>query len=136
MNRILILLIFSSTLLGCKSANFVDTEKFTCAWNVAPDGSASKLSDKEANAIAKAIVSKREQWPETYRDKNGLIHIVLYGARRIDNGCWRVIAHKSCYSDSPTGCGDPVFDADPAAIIIINERGKVISYKKRFTSDW
>jgi hypothetical protein len=127
MNRSIALFALLALLfVGCQSTKSEWTEGNV--WYEAPDGSPSKLTEKEAWAIAKIAVIKKEHWPESYRGKDGFIHSVLYGARRTNNGCWKVIAHKSYYSDSPHDCGDAIFEDAPAAIVLVSEKGKVIAY--------
>lgn len=115
---------------ACRTSYFV--EETGRAWNRAADSSSSPLSEKDVVAIAKVVISKREHWPESKRDPKGLIHTVCYGARRINDGGWVVIAHRGVVESGPNSCGDCVYDPIPAAIIFINKKGDVTRYSRQY----
>lgn len=96
----------------------------------AADGSLSPISQEQSWAIAKATLAKREGWPEGKLGTDGLIHTIAHGSRRINNGGWRVVAHRAV---AEVGHGDCGYDPIPAAVLIINNRGIVTHYVKRWT---
>ena len=98
----------------------------------AADGSSSPISREESWAIAKTAIAKRERWPEQQLGPDGLLHFVAYGSRRINNGGWRVVAHRAVTAIGHPDCG---YDPIPPAIIIINNRGTVTHYVRQYESD-
>ncbi len=36
--------------------------------------------------LLQSCITKREHWLDGYRDKQGFIHVILYGARRMNHG--------------------------------------------------
>jgi len=81
--------------------------------------------------IADAEVTKREHWPKGRLGSDHLNHTVSYRANRINDGRWRVVAHRGVTESDPHGCGCCVYDRIPAAIIIIDMHGIVKSYTRK-----
>ncbi len=95
----------------------------------AADGSSSTISEEQSLAIAKATIARREGWPENQLGADGLIHTVAYGSRRINNGGWRVVAHRAVTTARHADCG---YDPIPPAVITINKRGRVSHYTRQY----
>ena len=75
------------------------------------------------------LVRDHEHWRDETPVPYHLTHTVSYGARRIDKGAWRVIAHSAVRENRPDGGGGCGYDPGvPAAVVIIDRRGRVASY--------
>jgi len=86
----------------------------------------------QAWVIARAQIARREHWSEGKRGRGHIIHGVEYRAVPIDDGGWKVIAHRALTEDrGEVGTG---WDG-PAAIIIINREGVVTKHYREFTSE-
>ena len=114
--------------MGCGSTDPAAIE-IGPKWDVAEDGSASSIPEEQAWGIAKQQVEQHEHWRDKPLVLNHLTHNVSYGARRIDKGGWKVVAHSAIRENRPDGGGGCAYDPGvPAAVIIIDRRGRVVSY--------
>jgi len=78
-------------------------------------------------SIAKAIVTKRENWTEVQRDPDGNYHVIDYTTQRINNGGYRVEAHRAI---TPANGGYALWDSAhmKSVFLIINKKGIVTDY--------
>jgi hypothetical protein len=112
---------------GCTAMSPIDDHGGHTA-DEATDGSSSPLSREQAIAIARLRVDELEHWHDEVPIPNHLTRTVSYAARRINKGSWRVIAHSAVRENRPDGGGGSAYDSVPAAIVIIDKRGAIISY--------
>lgn len=96
----------------------------------AADRSTSPLSQGQAYTIAKAEVAKRERWPENKVGSDHLTHTVAYGASRVNDGGWRVVARQAVTDGHAVG-----WYGGSADIIVIDKQGKVTDYFKNVAAD-
>ncbi len=123
-------LLFTAAFLcvaGCTSVSPTAPGGLTA--DSAADGSPSPVSRAQAFAIAMPLVRDREHWRDEKIVPYHLTHNISYGARRINKGAWRVIAHSALRENRPDGGGGSSYDPGvPAAVVIIDRHGKIVSY--------
>ena len=93
------------------------------------DGSASPLSRTQVLALAVPLVRAREHWREETPNGSGAYYRIFYEALRIDRGAWRIIAKSIEQTTFPPGDEHANYRVSvPAAVIVIDQRGQVVSY--------
>jgi hypothetical protein len=126
MNLIPRFLLISVLLGGCAPLSPLK-DKGGATSDVAADGSFSPIPQGQVWKIAKAMIAEREGWPERQVDFKGLIHVVAYSSRRINDGGYRVEAHRAI---TTAGHGDCAWDSTPPVVFIVNKEGAVIHYER------
>lgn len=126
MNLIFRLSFVSVFLAGCATYSPL-TDKGGASPERAADGSSSPITEEEAWKIAGRMVSEREGWVEYQPGANGLIDVISYRARRIDNGGWQVMARKGRTDKYRERI---VYSQGPSVIVIVSKFGTVTHYER------
>ena len=126
MNLIFRLSFLGVLLAGCATHSPL-TDKGGASPDRAADGSPSPITEEQAWKIAGRMVTQREGWVEYQPGANGLIDVISYRARRINNGGWKVMARKGITDSHRERI---VYRPGLSAMVIVSKFGTVTHYDR------
>ena len=126
MNPIFRLSFLAILLAGCATYSPL-TDKGGPSPDCAADASPSPISEEQAWKISGRLVTEREGWAEYQPGAKGLIDVVSYRSRRINNGAWLVMARRGITDSQGKRL---VYKSGPSILVVVSKFGTVTHYDR------